>query len=70
MSAAERAELLDQLNTKWETVNSAYCRLPLVCDTDPKKRRKEEFEAELKQLETDMERLGRPGPVFVLIDDV
>jgi hypothetical protein len=36
-----------------------------VCDTDPKKRRKEVFEAELKQLELDMESLARPGPVLV-----
>lgn len=65
LSAEERAELLERLGAKWETLNSAYCRLPLVCDTDPKKRRKEVFEAELKQLELDMESLARPGPVLV-----
>ena len=68
LSQAERVELLGRLRQKWEAVNSAYFRLPLVCDTDPKKRRKEEFEAELKQLELDMETLGRPGPMLVRDD--
>ena len=65
LSQQERSELQARLQEKWGAVNAGYCRLPLVCDTDPKKRRKEAFEAELAQLEKDMEVLGRPGPLLV-----
>jgi len=67
LSEAEREELLVQLRSKWDAVNGVYARLPLVCDTDPKKRRKEALEAELKQLETDIATLSR-GPVWVATD--
>lgn len=64
LSEEERVELLAQLQAKWERVNRAYSCLPLVCDTDPAKRRKEAHEAELAQLETDIATLRR-GNVLV-----
>jgi hypothetical protein len=68
LSEEERLSLLSQLQEKWQALNSAYMRLPLVCDTDPKKRRKEAHEKELKQLEADIATLGR-APVWVAINE-
>lgn len=68
LSEEERLELLGQLQSKWQAVNSAYMRLPLVCDTDPKKRRKEAHEAELTQLEQDIATLNR-SPVWISVLD-
>ena len=67
LSEDERVGLLAQLQDKWQAVNASYMRLPLVCDTDPKKRRKEAHEAELKQLEKDIVVLSK-APVWVAED--
>ena len=68
LSEEERLSLLSQLQDKWKAVHGAYMRLPLVCDTDPKKRRKEAHEQELKQLEADIATLGK-APVWVAINE-
>ncbi len=68
LSEDERAELLASLRARWQRVHTAYVKLPLACDSDPKKRRKEALEQELAQLETDIATLSRPGPVMVASD--
>jgi hypothetical protein len=68
LSEAERDELLASLRLRWNRVHTAYMKLPLACDSDPKKRRKEAHETELAQLEADIATLSRPGPVMVAND--
>ena len=68
LSDGERAELLASLRARWQRVNTVYVKLPLACDSDPKKRRKEALEQELAQLEADIATLNRPGPVMVATD--
>ena len=64
----ERGELLDSLRGRWQRLHTAYMKLPLACDSDPKKRRKEAMEQELSQLEADIATLSKPGPVLVATD--
>ena len=45
---------------KWETVNGAYLKLPLSCETAGQRARKEALEKELAQLEVDIKKLSRP----------
>ena len=67
MSNDERIALLDQLKAKWSVTNQKYQRITHIVklDTVGQVRRKETLEAEIKQLETDIERLSRPGPVLI-----
>jgi len=55
----ERDELLDALKTKWDAVNSKYQKMchMVKLDTIGKVRRKEQMEAELTQLEKDIDML-------------
>lgn len=66
----ERAGLLRALKTKWDTVNREYQKLThmVKLDSSGKVRRKERLEAELREIEADIERLERPGPVMVRVD--
>jgi hypothetical protein len=59
ISNEERDELLDALKTKWDAVNSKYQKMchMVKLDTIGKVRRKEQMEAELTQLEKDIEML-------------
>ena len=68
LSEKERHELISALKTKWDAVNKKY---QLMChmvklDTVGKVKRKESMEYELKQLEADIEKLERPGPVYIV----
>lgn len=67
LSDEERTALLEQLKAKWDLTNQKYQRITHIVklDTFGQVRRKETLEAELKQLETDIERLSRPGPIIV-----
>eukprot|EP00658_Telonema_sp_P-2_P003095 TRINITY_DN11138_c0_g1_i4.p1 TRINITY_DN11138_c0_g1~~TRINITY_DN11138_c0_g1_i4.p1 ORF type:complete len:302 (+),score=90.57 TRINITY_DN11138_c0_g1_i4:96-908(+) len=64
MSAEERGEMLDGLKTNWDKINKAYQTLSFTLDTPAKKQRKEEFEAQLEQIERDIEKLSK-GNIFV-----
>jgi len=64
LSEAERIEMLNGLKTNWDRINKAYQTLSFTLDTPAKKQRKEEFEAQLEQLERDIERLSKRN-VFV-----
>lgn len=57
----ERLELIDGLKQKWETVNTSYQATTHLTklDTIGKIKRKEKYEAELSQIEKDIEKLNR-----------
>jgi len=59
MSDDERATLVVELKMKWQRVNEAYQKLPFTLDTPMRRMRKEKYEAELTQLEKDIENLSR-----------
>lgn len=63
----ERDDLLDALKSKWEYVNSQYQKFThlIVLDTAGQIRRKEQYETELQQLESDIERLQRASAVLI-----
>jgi len=64
LSEPERIEMLNGMKTNWDRINKAYQTLSFTLDTPAKKQRKEEFEAQLEQLERDIERLSKRN-VFV-----
>lgn len=63
----ERMELINALKNKWDNVNARYQQITHLVrlDTTGQVRRKEQLEAELKTLETDIERLTRAGSLVV-----
>jgi hypothetical protein len=67
MSEHERQDLIYALKKKWEVVNAKYLRIShhVILDTEGQVRRKERLEKELQQLEHDIERLEKHGPVIV-----
>lgn len=67
MTEFERLELLDQLKNKWDHVNAQYQRTThlVKLDTTGQVRRKEQLEAQLTQLEQDIERLQRASTVLI-----
>merc|ERR1711988_839210 len=64
LSDEERLEMVEGLKTNWDRINKAYQTLSFTLDTPAKKQRKEEFEAQLEQIERDIERLSKKN-VFV-----
>merc|ERR1711934_306302 len=64
LSEDERIAMLNGLKTNWDRINKAYQSLSFTLDTPAKKQRKEEFEAQLEQIERDIERLSKRN-VFV-----
>merc|ERR1712046_317090 len=64
LSENERLEMLNGLKTNWARINKAYQTLSFTLDTPAKKQRKEEFEAQLEQIERDIERLSKRN-VFI-----
>mmetsp|Transcript_24401 Transcript_24401/g.83415 ORF Transcript_24401/g.83415 Transcript_24401/m.83415 type:complete len:240 (-) Transcript_24401:983-1702(-) len=66
MSETERQTLIVELKNKWGRVNEAYQKLPFTLDTPMRRMRKEKYEAELTQLEKDIETLNRKN---VLVAD-
>jgi len=61
MDENERFGLIEGLKSKWEQVNTEYQGTThlTVLDTTGKKKRKENYEAELSQIEKDIEKLNR-----------
>ncbi len=55
----ERESLLAGLKVTWEKVNKEYQTLSFTLDTPAKKKRKEEYEAQLEQIENDIKRLSK-----------
>lgn len=62
---ASRAELLRGLKQKWEDLHQKFQGLSVVTDTAPKKNRKERMEAQMSQLERDIDLLERHTTIYV-----
>lgn len=65
LSGAERGAILDGLKTNWEKLHHEYQGLSVVTDTAPKKNRKERMEAEMKQLERDIELIEKHKVIYI-----
>jgi len=67
MDESERLQLIDQLKAKWEKVNTEYQGQTHITklDTHGKKFRKEKHEAEMSQIEKDIEKLNKKN---ILVD--
>lgn len=67
MDEAERIQLINMLKQRWDGVNSVYQKYchKVTLDTPGEIKRKAAQEAELKQLEDDIEKLSRPGPLLI-----
>ena len=60
-----RESLLAGLKANWEDLHHQYQGLSVVTDTAPKKARKERMEAEMKQLEKDIDLIERHRRLYV-----
>lgn len=65
LSGEERQAILQGLKTNWEEIHDQYQGLSVVTDTAPKKNRKERMEAEMKQLERDIETIERHNVIYI-----
>ena len=66
MDELVRRDLFNKLKQSWGEVNTEYQKYcHKAPDTPGDIRRKAAQEAELKQLEDDLEMLGRPGPIVI-----
>lgn len=67
MDEQERKELINMLKQRWGDVNAEYQKYchKVILDTPGEIKRKASQEAELKQLEEDIERLSCPGPLMI-----
>lgn len=65
LSGGERQEILNGLKSNWEQLHHEYQGLSVVTDTAPKKNRKERMEAEMKQLERDIETVEKHRVIYV-----
>ena len=61
----ERDRILDGLKKNWEEIHEQYQGLSVVTDTAPKKNRKERMEAEMKQLERDIESIDKHKVIYI-----
>ena len=68
LSPEERAQLIGHLKTKWSSVNTAYQKMTFTLDTPTKKARKETYEAQLAEIEKDIQTLER-GEVILVVED-
>jgi hypothetical protein len=66
MSAEDRAQLILHLKRKWGTVNHHFQGFSLSVDNEMKKRRKEELERQLAEIERDIKTLERGDMILVL----
>ena len=53
------------LKKNWEELHHQYQGLSVVTDTAPKKNRKERMEAEMKQLERDIEMIEKHDAIYI-----
>lgn len=61
----QRVELLEGLKKNWEELHHQYQGLSVVTDTISKKARKERMEAEMKQLERDIELIEQHKVIYI-----
>lgn len=67
MDERDREQLIKELKMKWEELNSKYQKIThlVVLDTAGQVRRKEQLEAALTEIENDVKKLSRPGPILL-----
>ncbi|ELT94689.1 hypothetical protein CAPTEDRAFT_158130 [Capitella teleta] len=65
LSNEERNAILSGLKQNWEMLHHEYQGLSVVTDTAPKKNRKERMEAEMKQLERDIEMMEKHPVIYL-----
>lgn len=65
LTAEEREGILCGLKKNWEEFHDLYQGLSVVTDTAPKKNRKERMEAEMKQLERDIETIEKHKVIYI-----
>jgi len=65
LSTSERNNVLAGLKCNWNEIHHQYQGLSVVTDTAPKKNRKERMEAEMNQLEKDIELLEKHQKIFI-----
>ena len=70
MDEKERDELVKMLQKKWDDVNRNYQKVchRVTMETPGDIRRKENQEAQLEQLESDIKKLTKPGPIVIRLD--
>ena len=61
----DRKKIISGLKQNWEELHHRYQGLSVVTDTAPKKNRKERMEAEMKQLERDIEMVEKYRHIFI-----
>lgn len=61
----QRSQLLEGLKKNWEELHHQYQGLSVVTDTISKKARKERMEAEMKQLERDIEMIEQHKVIYI-----
>jgi Calmodulin-binding len=67
LTESERLELISALKSKWDHTNAAYQKIThlVKLDTTGQVRRKEQLEGAMQQIESDIERLTKAGPIMV-----
>lgn len=65
LTEQQRQDILDGLKMNWEELHHQYQGLSVVTDTAPKKARKERMEAEMKQLERDIETIEKHKIIYI-----
>ncbi|CAG5134770.1 unnamed protein product [Candidula unifasciata] len=65
LTEEERGAILDGLKANWEDIQDQYQGLSVVTDTIPKKCRKERLEAQMKQLEKDIELFEKHKIIYI-----
>ena len=61
----ERQIIINGLKSNWEDIHEQYQGLSVVTDTTPKKNRKERMEAQMKQLEKDIEMFEKFTTIYI-----
>ena len=65
ISSTDKDDVLNGLKAKWEKIHHEYQGISVVTDTAPKKNRKERMEAQMSQLERDIDLLERNNFLYV-----
>lgn len=65
LSLDDKATIMEGLKKNWEKLHHDYQGLSVITDTPAKKARKERMEAEMKQLEKDIELLERHSVIYI-----
>ena len=60
-----RQNIISGLKANWEEIHHQYQGLSVVTDTAPKKNRKERMEAEMDQLEKDIDLLEKHSKIYI-----